>query len=66
MEMLVNSTLGWVIFFFRGARSLLGFADKALLSGVAVAVGAYVGTRMALAPGRGTAARRSSGDVASR
>ena len=48
MELLVNSILGWVILIFDGVRSLFGWADKALLVAVAVAVGAYLGTRMAL------------------
>jgi hypothetical protein len=67
MEMPVNSTIGWVISFFDVVRSLPGFADKALLTGVAVAAGAYVGTRMALAPPKRRAdAPRSSGEPASR
>jgi hypothetical protein len=61
MELLVNWIVGWVIILFDGLRALLGWGGQAVLTGAAVAVGAYAGTRMALtAPARGTVARRSS------
>ena len=48
MELLVNSIVGWTILIFDGIRGLFEWADKALLVALAVAAGAYLGTRMAL------------------
>ena len=48
MELLVNSLVGMVLLVFDVIRGLLEWGDKALLIGVAVAVGAYFGTRAAI------------------
>jgi uncharacterized membrane protein YfcA len=48
VELLVNSLIGLVLLVFGVFRGLLQWGDKALLVGVAVAVGAYLGTRAAL------------------
>jgi hypothetical protein len=48
MELLVNSIAALLILIFDLLRSLFEWADKALLAAAAVAVGAYLGTRMAL------------------
>ena len=48
MELLVNSIAGWLILMFDLIRGLFEWADKALLVAAAVALGAYLGTRMAL------------------
>ena len=47
MELLVNSLVGMVLLVFDVIRGLLGWGDKALLVGGAVAGGAYFGTRAA-------------------
>ena len=64
MELLVNSIIGWMILIVDSVRALFGWADKALLVAVAVAIGAYLGTRVALnhydAPSSITSARRIS------
>jgi uncharacterized membrane protein YfcA len=48
VELLVNSITGLLIFIFDLVRGLFEWADKALLAAAAVAIGAYLGTRMAL------------------
>lgn len=48
MELLVNSIVGWVILVFDVVRGLFEWSDQALLVAVAVAAGAYLGTRTAL------------------
>jgi hypothetical protein len=49
VELLVNSLIGMVLLVFDVVRGLFEWGDKALLVGVAVAAGAYFGTRAALA-----------------
>jgi hypothetical protein len=49
VELLVNSLIGLVLLVFGVFRGVLEWGDKALLAGVAVAAGAYFGTRAALA-----------------
>jgi len=48
VELLVNSLIGLVLLAFGVIRGLFEWADKALLVGVAVAAGAYFGTRAGL------------------
>jgi uncharacterized membrane protein YfcA len=48
MELLVNSIAAWLILIFDVIRGLFEWADKALLAAAGVAIGAYLGTRMAL------------------
>lgn len=48
MELLVDSIAGLVILVFDAVRGLFDSADDALLAAVAVAAGAYLGTRIAL------------------
>jgi hypothetical protein len=48
MELVVNSIVGLVLLVFDVVQGLLGWADRALLTGAAVAVGTYLGMRFAL------------------
>ena len=48
MELLVNSIAGLVVLIFDAVLGLFAWSDDALLSAVAVAAGAYLGTRIAL------------------
>lgn len=48
MEALVNGLVGLVLLVFDVLRGLVEWGDKALLVGAAVAVGAYLGVRLAL------------------
>jgi uncharacterized membrane protein YfcA len=48
MELLVNSVIGWGMLIIDGVRGLFEWADKALVVALAVAIGAYLGTRVAL------------------
>ncbi len=48
MELLVNSLIGMVLLVFDVIRGVFEWADKALLIGMAVAAGTYLGTRTAL------------------
>jgi hypothetical protein len=56
MELLVNSVVGLVLLVFDVVRGLLEWSGKAVLTGIAVAAGAYLGTLMALARLRDRAA----------
>lgn len=48
MELLVNSIAGLIILIVDAGRGLFAWSDDALLAAVAVAAGAYFGTRIAL------------------
>jgi uncharacterized membrane protein YfcA len=48
MEALVNAVIGLVLLVFDVVRGLLEWSDKALVVGVAVAAGTYLGMRLAL------------------
>ena len=59
MELLVNSIAGLVILIFDLVRGFFEWSDKALLAAAGVAVGAYLGTRLALQHFDGPVASRA-------
>jgi len=64
VELLVNSLIANLLFTFDVIRGVFEWADKALLIGVAVAAGTYLGTRAALSrSGRSSAGLRGGAHV---